>query len=513
MIKFFNSFISQLKDIKNINNWDKEQKRKFFWTFTILWTLFVWLIGGEWLYFIPFILGDVIFWKTFNYTFWKKRKKEKKKPNGWLGSWGDAILFAVIAATILRTFFIEAYTIPTPSMEKSLMVGDYLFVDKTAYGPRVPMTPLSFPLVHHTLPLIGGQSYLEWLKFDYHRMSGWRKGNENSPIGVERNDCVVFNWPAEREGRPIDKKENYVKRCVALPGDEIFIENGILFINGEEEETKYPIKENQVEKKKLRRYVVKLKPKVLAKNFKNLQEFSDYCYQQYDIIPLDKKNYEGRPVGDFSIIKNNKNDLQIQINATEEDISSLKLKPYVNSILPTGSQAEGNMFSDPSQNPDGFLYTHESSKYSEWDEENYGPITMPKAGETITITSDNFPIYKQIIKRYEGEEMGDNSTFQKIDNEIYNGTGLATYTFKMNYYWMMGDNRQNSTDSRVWGFVPENHIVGKKLFIWMSYDQYGKGIRWLRMYKPWMWIGIIILLYQILKRGIRWNRNRTRRLK
>ena len=112
----------------------------------------MWLIGGEWLYFIPFIVGDVIFWKTFNYTFWKKRKKEENKPKGWLGSWGDAILFAVIAATILRTFFIEAYTIPTPSMEKSLMVGDYLFVDKTAYGPRVPMTPLSFPLVHHTLP-------------------------------------------------------------------------------------------------------------------------------------------------------------------------------------------------------------------------------------------------------------------------------------------------------------------------------------------------------------------------
>jgi signal peptidase I len=173
-------------------------------------------------------------------------------------------LFAVIAATILRTFFIEAYTIPTPSMEKSLMVGDYLFVDKTAYGPRVPMTPLSFPLVHHTLPLIGGQSYLEWLKFDYHRMSGWRKGNENSPIGVERNDCVVFNWPAERLGRPIDKKENYVKRCVALPGDELKIEGGILFINGKEEE-KYPIKENQVKKNKQRRYFAKIKPKVLAK--------------------------------------------------------------------------------------------------------------------------------------------------------------------------------------------------------------------------------------------------------
>ena len=136
---------------------------------------------------------------------------------------------------------------------------------------------------------------------------------------------------------------------------------------------------------------------------------------------------------------------------------------------------------------------------------------MPKAGETISLTSKNLPIYKQIIKRYEGEEMGDNETFQKIKDEI-NKNDSADYTFKMNYYWLMGDNRQNSADSRFWGFVPENHIVGKKLFIWMSYDQYGKGIRWSRMYRPWMWVGIMILLYHILKRGIKWNRNRTRRL-
>ena len=500
-----------LKDIKNINDWDKSKKRKFFWSFTILWSLFVWLIGGEWLYFIPFIVGDVIFWKTFNYTFWKKRKKEEKKPKGWLGSWGDAILFAVIAATILRTFFIEAYTIPTPSMEKSLMVGDYLFVDKTAYGPRVPMTPLSFPLVHHTLPLIGGKSYLEWLKFDYHRMSGWKKGNDNSPIGVERNDCVVFNWPAEREGRPIDKKENYVKRCVALPGDKIEIKDGILFINEEEEVTKYPIKENQVEKKKQRRYFVKIKMKVWSNSFRNWKEFSDYCYEEYDIIPADKINYQNQAVGDFSMKWNKKKKIFekniIHINATEEAISDLRSKPYVDSVWTSSSQ--GDIFGNKIQNPDGFLV---HSIYEEnWDEENYGPITMPKAGVTINLTNENFPIYKQIIKRYEGEEMGDNKTFKKIKDEI-NKNDSANYTFKMNYYWMMGDNRQNSADSRFWGFIPENHIVGKKLFIWMSYDQYGKGIRWSRMYRPWMWVGIMILLYQILKRGIKWNRNRTRRL-
>ena len=534
MIEFFNSFISQLKDIKNINNWDKEQNRKFFWTFTILWTLFVFLIGGEWLYFIPFIVGDIIFWKTINYTFWKKRKKEEKKPKGWLGSWGDAILFAVIAATILRTFFIEAYTIPTPSMEKSLMVGDYLFVDKTAYGPRVPMTPLSFPLVHHTLPLIGGQSYLEWLKFDYHRMSGWRKGNENSPIGVERNDCVVFNWPAEREGRPIDKKENYVKRCVALPGDEIFIENGILFINGEEEETKYPIKENQVEKNKQRKYFCQIRKKEISKIFRTqpIKEFKEFLYKEFDVKPLMDKDNTGDIEGIDRVVPNkNNNTFKIYtlppkyinqdipyistvkldpeksfiLNCTEEAYNYLSDQEYINKIFPTGPK--GNIFDNKLMNPDGFL----AHNPYDWNEEKFGPIIMPKEGDIITLTKENLPIYKQIIERYEGEEMGNNKNFQKIENEIEKN-GSTTYEFQMNYYWMMGDNRQNSADSRFWGFVPENHIVGKQLFIWMSYDKYGKGIRWLRMYKPWMWVGIMILLYHILKRGIKWNRNRTRRL-
>lgn len=434
-----------IEDILNIDNWDLKKKRKFFWIFTIAWVLFVFLIGGEWLYFIPFIVGDVIFWKTFNYTFWKKRKKEQKKPKSTLRSWGDAILFAVIAATLLRTFLIEAYTIPTPSMEKSLMVGDYLFVSKTAYGPRVPMTPLAFPLVHHTLPLVGGQSYTEWLKLPYYRMSGWADANEQSPIGVERNDCVVFNWPAEREGRPIDKKENYVKRCVALPGDEIKIENGVLFINGEQETIIEGMKQQ-------RRYFVK------TKNGLNLQKL----YQDYDIYPTDLQTMRG--------VKN-----IYAINTTESAIEDLKSKPYVDSVWITGSQ--GNIFGSKVMNPDGFL----AHNPYEWDEENYGPITMPKAGTTITLTSENIAIYKQIIKRYEGEEMGDNETFQKIKTEI-SENGSSTYSFKMNYYWLMGDNRQNSADSRFWGFVPENHIVGKALFIWMSYDKYGKGIRWERLF-------------------------------
>ena len=485
-----------INELKNINNWKTPKKRKFFWTFTFIWTLFIYLINGEWLYFIPFIIGDIFFWKTINYTFWKERKKENKKPKSWLGSWGDAILFAVIAATILRTFFIEAYTIPTPSMEKSLMVGDYLFVDKTSYGPRVPMTPLSFPLVHHTLPLLGGKSYLEWLKIDYHRMSGFSNGNEQSNIGVERNDCVVFNWPAEREGRPIDKKENYVKRCVAIPGDTMEIKNGILFINGKEE-TQYVIKKNQVNKNKQRRYFFKIKLDKFKKYFKGWKEFSNFCYEKYDIVPLDKRGIDGRLVSDFMVVGKK----IININTTEKAISELKSQPYCDSIWTQGSQSD--IFTDIKMNPDGFL-AH--NPYN-WNEENYGPIIMPSSGNTINLTRENFPIYKQIIKRYEGEEMDNNKTFEKIKTLISN-KGTATYTFKMDYYWMMGDNRQNSADSRFWGFVPENHIVGKALFIWMSFDKYGKGVRWKRMYKPWMWTGLIILIYQILNRGIKWHRKR-----
>ena len=196
---------------------------------TIIWSIFVYTIDGEWLYFLPLIAGDILFWETISWQFWKKKEeKNKKKKKSEFRSWIDAILFAVIAATILRTFLIEAYTIPTSSMEKSMLVGDFLFVSKVAYGPRVPMTPIAFPLVHHTMPIFGGKSYYERVKIPYHRMKGLGK--------IERNDCVVFNWPAETLGRPIDKKENYVKRCVGIPGDVLELKNSNLYVNGSPQE-------------------------------------------------------------------------------------------------------------------------------------------------------------------------------------------------------------------------------------------------------------------------------------
>ena len=401
---------------------------------TILWSIFVYTIDGEWLYFMPLIAGDVLFWETISWQFWKKKKKKHKKKKSEIRSWIDAIGFAVIAATILRTFLIEAYTIPTSSMEKSMLIGDFLFVSKTAYGPRVPMTPIAFPLVHHTMPVVGGKSYSESVKLPYHRMKG---------LGdIKRNDCVVFNWPAETLGRPIDKKENYVKRCVGIPGDKIEIIEAQLIVNDA------PQQEPEGMKKQWH-YDISTKGTGLNPNI---------LYEKYDIT----EGGYGR----------NRNEYNLTL--TNEGRDALKNFPNVTSIKKRtekpGEYAE-------------YIFPHDENV--KWNIDNYGPITIPAAGTTIMITTENLSIYKDIIKRYEGEEMGDNKRFKNIEKSIKE-KGSATYTFKMNYYWMMGDNRHNSADSRFWGFVPENHIVGKALFQWMSWDKNAKGlkkVRWNRLFR------------------------------
>ena len=415
-----------MEHIKNILS--KYFKILMFIFFTLIWTLFVYIINGEWLYFMPLLAADVLFFETISWKFWEKKKKRKKQKSE-LRSWIDAILFAVIAAHILRTFFIEAYTIPTSSMEKSMLIGDFLFVSKVAYGPRVPMTPVAIPLMHHTIPGTNKKTYSEIIKFPYHRMKGLGE--------IKRNDCVVFNWPDEKLGRPVDKKENYVKRCVGIPGDIIELVNGQLMVNNHPQEESEGVK-NQWS------YNITTKGTGLNPNI---------LYEKYDIT----EGGYGR----------NRNEYILKL--TNDNYTAIRKFPNITSIKKVIQNEK--IFVD-------YIFPH--NKNYKWNIDNYGPISIPKAGETINLTKNNIPLYKTIIERYE------NNTLKIINNDIYiNDTITKSYTFSMNYYWMMGDNRHNSADSRFWGFVPENHIVGKALFVWMSWDKNAKGlkkIRWDRLF-------------------------------
>jgi len=396
---------------------------------TIIWCVFVYSIEGEWLYFAPLIAGDILFWETISWQFWKKKEKKKSKSKSEFRSWIDAIGFAIIAATILRTFLIEAYTIPTSSMEKSMLIGDFLFVSKVAYGPRVPMTPIAVPLVHHTVPFFGIKSYSESLKFPYHRMKGLGK--------IKRNDCVVFNWPAEKLGRPIDKKENYVKRCVGIPGDILELTESELIVNGTAQELFKGVK-NQWHYK-LMTNGTGLNPNILR--------------EKYDIT----EGGRGRNRNEYNLSLTNENRDAL---ASFSNISSIKRKVEKKGVFAN------------------YIFPH-NENYA-WNIDNFGPIKIPEAGAKVDLTITNLLIYKDIIERYE------NNKLEIIDNQIYINDKLSeNYIFKMNYYWMMGDNRHNSADSRFWGFVPENHIVGKALFIWMSWDKNAKGlkkVRWNRLF-------------------------------
>lgn len=412
----------------------KSFKVVMFIAFTILWSLFVYIIEGEWLYFLPLIIGDILFWETINWQFWKKREKKKKKEKSEIKSWFNAILFAVIAATILRTFLIEAYTIPTSSMEKSLLIGDFLFVSKVSYGPRVPMTPIAFPLVHHTLPFTQKTpAYLKWIQLNYYRMKGFGD--------IERNDCVVFNYPADdalHPERPIDKKENYIKRCVGIPGDVLEIKNTDLYVNGEPQTITEKMR-NQF------RYYVKTDGTL----------FSERTLNKYNI-------YEGQ-------ILSRNGDYELMLN--DQSLEAIKRFTYVKKVekivIDKGIKVNSPELIFPEDN-------------FNWNLDNFGPIKVPQKGSQVDISTDNIELYRRIIETYE------NNKLEVIDNEIYINDNLASsYTFNMNYYWMMGDNRHNSLDSRYWGFVPEDHVVGKALFIWMSWDKNKTGInkiRWNRLF-------------------------------
>ena len=407
----------------------KGMKIVLFLVFTIVWSIIVYVLNGEWLHFIPLVVADILFFETISWQFWKKKEKKEKKKKSELRTWVEAIAFAVVAAHILRTFFIEAYTIPTSSMEKSMLIGDFLFVSKLAYGPRVPMTPVAVPLVHHTIPGTKKKSYSEIVKVPYHRMKG---------LGdIKRNDCVVFNWPAEKLNRPVDKKENYVKRCVGIAGDKIEIVNGQLMVNDE------PQAEPEGMKKQ---FTYNVKTKGSGLNPKLL-------YKKFDIT----EGSRGSNMNEYNLF------------LTDEALEGLNEFKNVKSI----TQNIDTTYNSPQ-------YYFPNNNDHLWNIDNYGPILIPKKGSSIDLTMENIDLYKDIIEIYE------ENTLKISENNIYiNDSLTSSYKFKMNYYWMMGDNRHNSADSRMWGFLPENHVVGKALFVWMSWDKNGKGlnkIRWDRLF-------------------------------
>ncbi|HKJ06881.1 MAG TPA: signal peptidase I [Flavobacteriaceae bacterium] len=360
------------------------------------------------------------------------------KPRSEMGEWISSIVFAVVAATLVHTYIMQPYTIPTSSLEKTLLIGDFLFVSKFHYGARTPMTTVAMPMVHDSIPKTSLRSYLKKPQLPYFRIPGFQK--------IKRNEIVVFNWPTDtvrffrdpsgvHVNKPIDKKSNYVKRCVGIPGDSLEIINGYIHINGKR--TVLPDR---------------AKPQFMRLVDTQGQQLSKATLERYNVTELGVQN-------------------QVYLlNMTDANAAKIAKNPLVKSI---------SKINTPKGTYDRSIFPH-SEQYP-WSVDNYGPIYIPKEGATVELNSSTIPFYKRIIEEYEENNLTVNG------NEIFiNGKLATTYTFKQDYYWMMGDNRHNSEDARYWGYVPFDHVVGKPVFIWFSWDSNAQGIgnkiRWERLF-------------------------------
>jgi signal peptidase I, bacterial type/signal peptidase I, bacterial type len=407
---------------------------------------------------LPFVYFPMIAEQGATYTDPDKAIRPKKSA---AREWFDAIVFAVVAALIIRTYVFEAFTIPTSSMEKTLLVGDYLIVSKMHYGPKSPNTPLAFPFVHNTLPFSKTKkSYVEWIKLPYHRFPGTSK--------IKRNDPIVFNYPAgdtvtdkfqssvsyydlvREYGRervwndhdnfgkviahPIDKRENYVKRLIGMPGDKLQIIDGIVHINDE----------------------IGFQPENMQYNY---------------LVKTTSNGINENILEKFNITEGYRTAApnEIMLNISENVVEEFRKLPFVTSAT--------RMVAAAGTETNYELFPHHPETYA-WNVDNYGPLVIPKQGATVELTLENLPLYERIIHAYEFHDL------EVKDGKIFiDGKESNSYTFGMNYYWMMGDNRHNSADSRYWGFVPEDHIVGKPIFVWLSINKENGKIRFDKMFR------------------------------
>lgn len=446
---------------------------------TLIFILWVIWLGNPWVLLLLPLLFDIYITGYIPFTWWKKSKSKVTRT---VMSWVDAIVYALILVYLVFTFVGQNYEIPSSSLEKSLLVGDYLWVNKMAYGPRVPMTPLHFPLVQNTFPVINTKSYIEWPQWRYHRLKGL--GN------VKTGDIVVFNFPAgdtvatkmqnpdfytlvkyfgrdvvvnnpgqfgEIVYRPVDRRENYVKRAVGLPGETLKIVNGDIFINGKKQPQPTNVQFNYL--------------------FQTVRPLTDADWERYKISrddvaqalvqpdPAEAVNWTQAGFDLSALSASPIYHLPLTAKAVEELKKSGLLKALVREPAPAGE----------------FLFPDGLSE--NWTRQDYGPVMIPRKGMTVRLTPENWPMYERVIRNYEYHT----DSYVKDGRVYIDGKPADSYTFEMDYYFMMGDNRDCSLDSRYWGFVPEDHIVGKPMRVLISFDKdkslFNGGIRWDRILK------------------------------